>query len=64
MRQFMLANSNHLNYTVKTRVLHRYLRWRHADTRHPDVLASQRRERARIRSEKEARWGGRTALAA
>jgi hypothetical protein len=26
---------------------------------HPDVLAAQRRERARIRSEKGIRWGGR-----
>ncbi|MGW0463459.1 hypothetical protein [Streptomyces tendae] len=25
----------------------------------PDVLAAQRRERARIRSEKGIRWGGR-----
>jgi transposase len=28
-------------------------------TRHPDVLAAQRRERARVRSEKGIRWGGR-----
>ncbi len=27
--------------------------------RHPDVLAAQRKERARIRSEKGLRWGGR-----
>lgn len=27
--------------------------------RHPDVLAAQRRERARIRGEKGIRWGGR-----
>jgi hypothetical protein len=26
--------------------------------RHPDVLAAQRKERARIRSEKGIRWGG------
>jgi hypothetical protein len=30
-----------------------------AHPRHPDVLAAQRRERARIRSEKGTRWGGR-----
>lgn len=37
----------------------RYLRWRNANASHPDVLAAQRRERARIRSEKGIRWGGR-----
>ena len=34
-----------------------YLRWRNAHARHPDVLAAQRRERARIRSERQQRWG-------
>ena len=33
------------------------LRWRNAHARHPDVLAAQRRERARIRSERQQRWG-------
>jgi hypothetical protein len=37
----------------------RYRRWRNANARHPDVLAAQRKERARIRSEKGLRWGGR-----
>ncbi|MGW2372926.1 IS630 family transposase [Kitasatospora sp. NPDC001683] len=64
LRQFTLANSNHPNHTVQTRALHRYLRWRNANARHPDVLAAQRKERARIRSEKGLRWGGRPALAA
>ncbi|QHC26756.1 integrase [Streptomyces sp. GS7] len=50
--------------TVQTRALHRYLRWRNANARHPDVLAAQRRERARIRSEKGIRWGGRARAAA
>ena len=57
LRQFTLANSNHPNHTVQTRALHRYLRWRNANTRHPDVLAAQRRERARVRSERQQRWG-------
>jgi transposase len=59
LRQFTLANSNHPNHTVQTRELHRYLRWRNQNARHPDVLAAQRRERARVRSEKDIRWGGR-----
>lgn len=59
LRQFTLANSNHPNHTVQTRALHAFLRWRNANARHPDVLAAQRRERARVRSEKGIRWGGR-----
>ena len=39
------------------RRLQAYLRWRNANARHPDVLAAQRRERARIRSERQQRWG-------
>lgn len=57
LRQFTLANSHHPNHPVQTRELHRYLRWRNANARHPEVLAAQRRERARIRSEKGIRWG-------
>jgi hypothetical protein len=42
---------------VLARRLHGYLRWRNANARHPDVLTAQRRERARIRSERQRRWG-------
>jgi len=52
LRQFTIANSNHPNHTVQTRALHACLRWRNANTRHRDVLAAERKERARIRSEK------------
>lgn len=54
-----LANSNHPNHTVQTRALHAYPLWRNANARHRDVLASERKERARIGSEKGIRWGGR-----
>ncbi len=64
LRQFTLANSNHPNHTVQTRALHRYLRWRNTNARHPDILAAQRRERARIRREKSIRWGRPAARAA
>ncbi|RSS44887.1 IS630 family transposase [Streptomyces sp. WAC05858] len=64
LRQFTIANSHHPNHTVQTRALHAYLRWRNANTRHPDVLAAERKERARIRSEKGIRWGGRSLVAA
>lgn len=56
---FSIANSHHAHHTMQTRSPHAYLRWRSAHTRLPDVLATQRRERGRIRSEKGIRWGGR-----
>ncbi len=59
LRQFTLANSHHRSHPAQTQALHRYLRWRNTNARHPDVLAAQRKERARIRSEKGIRWGGR-----
>jgi transposase len=59
LRTFVIAGSNHPNHTVLGRRLHGYLRWRNAHARHPDVLAAQRRERARVRSEKGIRWGRR-----
>ena len=57
LRTFVMGASNHPNHTVLARKLQAYLRWRNANARHPDVLAAQRRERARIRSEKGHRWG-------
>jgi transposase len=57
LRTFVIGASNHPNHTVLARQLHAYLRWRNANARHPDVLAAQRRERARIRSERQQRWG-------
>lgn len=57
LREFVLNNSDHPNHTVLTRAMHAYLRWRNANARDPDVLAAQRRERARIRAEKQRRWG-------
>lgn len=43
---------------MQTRALHAYPRWRNTNTRHPEILAAQRREQARIRSEKGNRWNG------
>jgi hypothetical protein len=45
------------NHVVLARRLHACLRWRNTSARHPDVLTAQRRERARIRSERQQRWG-------
>jgi transposase len=64
LRMFTMANSNHPNHTVLAREMQKYLRWRNANARHPDVLAAQRRERARVRSERQHRWGRPRAKAA
>jgi len=57
LRTFVMGDSNHPNHTVLARRLQDYLRWRNANARHPDVLAAQRQERARVRSERQQRWG-------
>jgi hypothetical protein len=59
LRQFTLANSHHRSHPAQTQALHRYLRRRNTNARHPDILAAQRNERAHIHSEKGIRWGGR-----
>ena len=59
LRQFTMAHSHRAHHAEQTRDLHAYLTWRNAHNRHPDVIAAQRRERARVRSEKGLRWGGR-----
>jgi hypothetical protein len=57
LRSFVLAGSDHPNHVVLARALHAHLRWRNDHARHRDVLAAQRRERARVRSERHRRWG-------
>ena len=57
LRTFVMGDSDHPNHVVLARRLQTYLRWRNANARHPDILAAQRKERARIRSERHHRWG-------
>jgi transposase len=64
LREFVLNNSNHPNHVVLTRRLHAHLRWRNTNARAPELLAAQRRERARVRAEKGHRWGRPAARAA
>jgi transposase len=64
LRTFTMANSSHPNHPVLACEMQKYLRWRNANARHPDVLAAQRRERARVRSERQQRWGRPRAKAA
>ena len=56
LRTFVMGGSDHPSHTVLARRLQRYLAWRNTNAHHPDVLAAQRRERARIRSERQQRW--------
>ena len=57
VRTFVMGGSDHPSHTVLAHRMQDYLRWRNANARHPHVLAAQRRERARIRSERQQRWG-------
>jgi transposase len=57
VRQFVTAGSDYTDHVELTHRLHAYLRWRNANARHPYVLAAQRRERARVRSERRRLWG-------
>jgi transposase len=57
LRTFVIGSSDYPHHTALARRLQAYLSWRNANARHPDVLAAQRRERARIRSERQQRWG-------
>jgi DDE superfamily endonuclease len=57
LRSFVPANSAYRHRVALTRALQAHRRWRNAHARHPDVLAAERRERARIRSEHHHRWG-------
>jgi hypothetical protein len=57
VRTFVPCGLDHPSHTVLARKLQDYLRWRNANARPPDVLAAQRRERARARSERQQRWG-------
>jgi hypothetical protein len=57
VRTFAMGGSDHRNHPAPARKLQACLRWRNAHARHPGVLAAQRRERARIRSDRPQRRG-------
>jgi hypothetical protein len=64
IRTFVMNAPDHSGHAVLARKLQNYVRWRHANARHPGVLAAPRRERARIRSQRQQCWGRPTAEAA
>ncbi len=57
LRTFVMGGSDHPSHPVLARTIQDYLTWRNANAGHPDILAAQRRERARIRSQRQQRWG-------
>jgi len=57
LRDFVLNNSDHRNHTVLTKRLHAYLHWRNDHASDPGLRERLRRERARLRSERQRRWG-------
>lgn len=57
LRDFVLNNSDHPSHTVLTKRLHAYLAWRNEHASDPGLRERLRRERARLRSERQRRWG-------
>ena len=57
LKEFVLNNSDHRNHRALSRALHAYLRWRNENPRDPKILKLQRRKRAKMRGEKQIRWG-------
>jgi len=57
LRDFVLNNSDHPSHVVLTGRLHAYLRWRNTHDADPAMRERLRRERARLRSERQRRWG-------
>lgn len=64
LREFVLANSYPRNHRALSRALHKHCRWRNDNARDPAILAAERKERARVRSEAGRRWGQRQPRAA
>jgi hypothetical protein len=57
LRTFVMGTCDHPDHPALARRLQACLRWRNARARRPGVLAARRRERARIRSGRQQRWG-------
>ena len=56
LRCFVIGNSDQPNHLVLARAIQAFLRWRNTHNRDPEVIAAQRRERSRVRSERHQRW--------
>jgi hypothetical protein len=57
LKEFVLNNSDHRNHAALSKALHRCLRWRNKNPRDPEILRAERKQRAKIRSERQIGWG-------
>ena len=57
LRQFVIANSDYADHRALGHAIRSYLRWRNTHTRDPEILAAERKHRARLRGEAHRRWG-------
>jgi hypothetical protein len=57
LRTFVTGGSDHPNHAVLAASCRTTCAGETPTPRHPDVLAAQRRERARVRSERQQSWG-------
>jgi transposase len=57
LREFTIANSDHQSHAELAKAIRDYIRWRNAHTRDPELLALERKHRARLRGEAQRRWG-------
>jgi transposase len=57
LRQFVIANSDYPDHRALGCAIRSYLRWRNTHTRDPELLALERKHRARLRGEAQRRWG-------
>jgi transposase len=64
LRQFTIANSDYRNHLELAKALRDYIRWRNANTTDPELLALERKHRAKLRGEAQRRWGEPRARAA
>jgi transposase len=64
LRQFVIANSDYADHRALGHAIRSYLRWRNAHTRDPELLALERKHRARLRGEAQRPWGHPRARAA
>lgn len=64
LREFTIANSDHQSHAELAKAIRAYIRWRNAHTRDPQILALERKHRARLRGEAQRRWGQPRARAA
>jgi transposase len=57
LREFVLNNSDYENHAALARAIRSHLKWRNSHKRDPRILAAERKERARVRSDTKRRWG-------